>query len=94
MTDEVVLRRRFAIGDRTFAVLGEPWFDPTSSEWTGRLLFVPLDHSLPQSVATEPVVRADRRDELLRQLGAVTDRALIKAFHATTLPLPCRPRPR
>jgi hypothetical protein len=94
MTDEVVLRRRFAIGDRTFAVLGEPWFDPTSSEWTGRLLFVPLDHSLPQSVATEPVVRADRRDELLRQLGEVTDRALLKAFHATSLPLPRRPRER
>jgi hypothetical protein len=92
VSDEILLRRHFAIGDRTFTVIGEPWFDAAQGSWKGRLLFVPLDNSLPRSVASDAVKRAARRDDLVRQLEGVSDRDLIKAFRDITLPLPRRPR--
>jgi hypothetical protein len=94
VSDGILIRRRFAIGDRAFTVLGEPWFDTAKGEWKGRFLFVPLDRSLPRGVASEAVVRAGRRDELVRQLGEVSDRELVKAFRGIALPLPRRPRER
>ena len=40
MSDSVVLRERLALGDRTFTVLAEPWYDAASDEWKGRYLYV------------------------------------------------------
>ena len=89
-----LLRRRFAIGDRAFTVLGEPSFDGRSGEWSARLLFVPLDHSLPRSVASEPLARSPERDAVVRQLEHATDRAIASAFRSIVLPLPRRTRVR
>jgi hypothetical protein len=82
MSDSVVLRERLALGDRTFTVLAEPWYDAESDEWKGRFLYVPLDRSLETPVASSAVKRARKRDDLVRQLGAATDRELTKAFNA------------
>ena len=86
MSDTRVVRERFSIDDRTFTVLAEPVYDAASGEWTGRFLFMPLDHSLPRVVATGPVKRAKQRDEVVRQLGAVVDRELTRAFKSIALP--------
>jgi hypothetical protein len=88
VTETLLLRERFALGDRTFAVLAEPWYDAASTEWRGRLLYIPLDRSLPRSVVSGAVKRARRRDDLVRQLGKVHDRELARAFRAILLPLP------
>lgn len=90
MSDTLVVRARFSIEDRTFTVLAEPAYDPTSGEWTGRFLYVPLDRSLPRIVASGPVKRAKQRDEVVRQLGAAVDRELVRAFQSISLPLPGR----
>jgi hypothetical protein len=90
----MLLRRRFTIGDRAFTVLGDSSFDDRSGEWSARLLFVPLDHSLPRSVVSEPLVRARRRDDVRRELESVTDRAIAGAFRSIVLPLPRRTRAR
>ena len=94
LSAELLLRRRFAIGDRAFTVLGDPSFDDESGEWSARLLFVPLDHSLPRSVVSEPLARARKRDEVMRELEGVTDRAIAGAFRSIVLPLPRRTRVR
>lgn len=86
VSDSVVLRDRLALGDRTFTVLAEPWYDAASDEWKGRYLYVPLDRSLATPVASTAVRRSRKRDELVRQLGAATDRELTKAFNAIPLP--------
>ena len=86
MSDSVVLRERLALGDRTFTVLAEPWYDATSDEWKGRYLYVPLDRSLASPVASTAVKRARKRDDLVRQLGAATDRELTKAFNSIPIP--------
>ena len=52
MSDSVILRERLALGDRTFTVLAEPWYDAASDEWKGRYLYVPLDRSLAAPVAS------------------------------------------
>jgi hypothetical protein len=90
----MLLRRRFAIGDRSFTVLGEPSFDDRSGDWSARLVFVPLDHSLPRSVVSEPLARARKRDEVVHALEAVSDRAIVGAFRSIVLPLPRRTRVR
>ena len=94
VSGELLLRRRFAIGDRAFTVLGDPSFDDRSGEWSARLLFVPLDHSLPRSVVSEPLARARKRDDVMRELEGVTDRAIAGAFRSIVLPLPRRTRAR
>lgn len=81
-----MLRRRFAAGDRSFSVLGESWFDPASGEWRGRVLFVPLDRSLPRSVASGALVRGARRDDVARRLEAVSDRDLLGALRGVLAP--------
>ena len=86
MTDTLLLRERFALDDRTFTVLAEPWYDAESAEWKGRFLFVPLDRSLPRSVASGAIRRAKRRDDLVRELGAVSDKELARALRAIPLP--------
>lgn len=92
LSGEMLLRRRFAIGDRAFTVLGDPRFDATSGEWTARLLFVPLDHSLSRCVVSEPLAHGHKRDDLVRQLTAVSDRVIMRAFRSLVLPLPRRAR--
>jgi hypothetical protein len=87
VTGNRLLRRRFAIGDRAFAVLGEPWFDLASGTWQGRLVFIPVDRSLPRCVVSGAVCRAAQRDELLRRLDRVSDREVARAFRAIALPL-------
>jgi hypothetical protein len=94
VSGELLLRRRFAIGDRAFTVLGDPSFDEGSGEWRARLLFLPLDHSLPRSVVSEPLASARKRDEVVRELERVTDRAIAGAFRSIVLPLPRRTRAR
>jgi hypothetical protein len=86
MSDSVVLRERLALGDRTVTVLAEPWYDAASDEWKGRYLYVPLDRALPTAVASTAVKRARKRDDLVRQLGAVSDRELTKAFNSIPIP--------
>jgi hypothetical protein len=86
MTDSLVLRERLALGDRTFTVLAEPWFDAASDEWKGRYLYVPLDRSLAMPVASTAVKSARKRDDLVRQLGAASDRELTKAFNSIPIP--------
>jgi hypothetical protein len=87
VTETLLLRERFALDDRTFTVLAEPWYDAESAEWKGRFLFVPLDRSLPRSVASGAIRRARRRDDLVRELGDVSDRELARALRAISLPL-------
>jgi hypothetical protein len=90
----MLLRRRFAIGDRSFTVLGEPSFDDRSGDWSARLVFIPLDHSLPRSVVSVPLARARKRDEGVHALEGVSDRAIVGAFRSIVLPLPRRTRVR
>lgn len=80
MTETVVLRERFGIGERAFAVLGEPWFDPKDEEWKGRLLFLPLDRSVPRALSTGPVKRSRERGELLAALERMRDRDIRRVF--------------
>jgi hypothetical protein len=94
LADTLVVRERLAVGDRTFTVVAEPWYDAAADEWKGRFLFIPLDRSLPRSVSSAPAMRARRRDDLVRMLGAASDAELARAFRAITLPLPRRRRDR
>jgi hypothetical protein len=86
MIDNVVLRERLAVGDRTFMVLAEPWYDTASDEWKGRYLYVPLDRSLAAPVASTAMRRARKRDDLVRQLTTASDRELTKAFKMIPIP--------
>ena len=86
MSDKFVLRERLALGDRTFTVLAEPWYDAASDEWKGRYLYVPLDRSLATAVASTAAKRARKRDDLVRQLGAASDRELTRTFKSIPLP--------
>ncbi len=94
MADTLLVRERLALDDRTFTVLAESWYDADTDEWKGRFLFVPLDRSLPRSVSSGPAKRARRRDDLVRQLGDVSDSELARAFRSIALPLPHRLRER
>jgi hypothetical protein len=85
MSESVVLRARLALGDRTFTVLAEPWYEASSDEWKGRYVYVPLDRSLPSAVVSAAVKRAHKRDDLLRRLGAASDRELARAFRAISI---------
>jgi hypothetical protein len=86
----LLVRPTFALDDRTFAVLGEPWFDPESDEWKGRFVFLPLDRSFPRALPTGPLRRSRKRDDLLRWISAVTDKELTAALRAL-LTAPARP---
>ena len=86
MSESVVLRERLALGDRTFTVLAEPWYDAASDEWKGRYLYVPLDRSLATPLASAAVKRARKRDDLVRQLGSASDRELARAFKSIPIP--------
>lgn len=94
MSRVLLLRRRFSIADRVFTVLGEPCFDRAAGEWSALLIFVPLDRSLARSVAWEGPLRGrgGGRDEVVRKLSAVSDRALVRVFRSIVLPLPRRAR--
>ena len=92
MSESVVVRERLAVGDRTFTVLAEPWYDSASDEWKGRYLYVPLDRSLETAVASDAVKHARKRDDLVRQLGAATDRELTRAFNSIRIPGARSPR--
>ena len=94
MSDAIVLRRRFGVGERAFTVLGDARFDPARAEWHARLLFVPLDRALPRTVVSGAIKRARRRDDVVRHLGGVSDADLLKAFRGIALPLPRRSRER
>lgn len=94
MSDLAVLRPRFVVGERAFAVVGDAWFDRAAGEWKGRALFLPLDRALPRGVASEALARGIRRADVERRLRTVTDRALLAAFRAIPLPLARRPRGR
>jgi hypothetical protein len=87
VTNTLLLRERFALDDRTFTVLAEPWYDAVSAEWKGRFLCVPLDRSLPRSVASGAIRRARRRDDLVRELVDASDREIARALRAISLPL-------
>ena len=81
-----MLRDRLALGDRTFTVLAEPWYDAASDEWKGRYLYVPLDRSLATPLASAAVKHARKRDDLVRQLGSASDRELARAFKSIPIP--------
>ncbi len=85
MSDLHLLRDRLVVADRQFAVYGEPWFDPDAEEWRGRILFLPLDRSLPRALASEAVNRFQRREDLLASLRALRDRELRRALLAVAL---------
>ena len=82
----VLVRRRVTLGERAFAVHGDTVFDRRTGEWSARLLFVPLDRSLPRTVASAALKRGPRRDEVLRGLPDVSDAEVAKAFRAIALP--------
>jgi hypothetical protein len=86
----LLLRARFALDDRTFTVLGEPWYDAEAKVWRARLLYLPIDRSLPRSVSGVPLQRAHSRDGLLRRLRGMSDADLARALRAVALPLPHR----
>jgi len=74
-----MVRRRVQLGERAFAVLGDTAFDRRTGEWSARLLFVPLDRSLPRTVASKPIKRGPRRDDVARSLSDVSDADLARA---------------
>lgn len=75
----MVVRRRVALGERVFCVLGDTAFDRRTGEWNARLLFVPLDRSLPRTMASKPIKRGTRRDDVARSLSDVSDADLARA---------------
>lgn len=79
MSDVTVVRRRVVLGERTFSVLGDTAFDRRTGEWSARLLFVPLDRSLPRPMASKPIKRGTRRDDVARSLADVTDAEVARA---------------
>lgn len=82
-----MLREQFALDDRTFTVLGEPWFDGATRRWRGRYLFLPIDRSLPGIVQCDSTRHSSRRDELVGWLRKSTDRELTRALRATLPPV-------
>jgi len=94
VSEPAVLRPRFVVGERAFAVVGDAWFDRAAGEWKGRAVFLPLDRSLPRGVSSDALASGVRRADVERRLRRVTDRALLTAFRAIPLPLPRRPRGR
>lgn len=82
----LVIRREFVVGERTFMVLGESWFDGAGNAWKGRFVFMPLDGSLTRGSASTALVRAARRDAVVRRLGGATDRVIQRAFRAIADP--------
>ncbi|MFN2397652.1 MAG: hypothetical protein ABR543_03250 [Gemmatimonadaceae bacterium] len=86
MSDTIVLRDRLAVGDRTFTVLADPWYDAEVGEWKGRLLFVPLDRSLARSASSGAVKRSKRRNALLDMLSRLSDRDIARVFQSIRLP--------
>jgi hypothetical protein len=88
----LLLRARFALDDRTFTVLGEPWYDAEAKVWRARLLYLPIDRSLPRGVIGVPLQRAPGRDGLLRRLRSISDADLARALRGVALPLPHRLR--
>lgn len=82
MSDVVVVRRRVQLGERAFSVLGDTAFDRRTGEWSARLLFVPLDRSLPRTVASKPIKRGTRRDDVVRSLHDVSDAEVERASRA------------
>jgi len=80
VSDTLLVRRRLSVDDRTFTVLAEPWYDGATTEWKVRLLFLPLDRSLPRAASTGAVKRSRRRDDLLRLLERLEDREVVRAF--------------
>ena len=82
MSDVTVVRRRVVLGERPFSVLGDTAFDRRTGEWSARLLFVPLDRSLPRTVASKPIKRSTRRDEVARSLADVSDADVARASRA------------
>lgn len=85
-----IVRKRMVLAQRTFTVLGDAWFDRAVVEWRARVVFVPLDRSLPRPVASAPLRRGRRRDDVVRQLDALSDADLAKAFRTVALPQPRR----
>lgn len=85
-----MVRRRFVFGERALAVHADAVFDRRTAEWSARLLFVPLDRSLPRTVASAALKRGPRRDEVMRGVAEASDADLARAFRAITLPLPRR----
>jgi len=79
VSDVVVVRRRVLLGERAFSVLGDTAFDRRTGEWSARLLFVPLDRSLARTVASKPIKRGTRRDDVVRSLSDVSDADLARA---------------
>lgn len=79
VSDVVVVRRRVVLGERAFSVLGDTAFDRRTGEWSARLLFVPLDRSVPRTVASKPIKRGTRRDDVVRSLTDVSDADLARA---------------
>ncbi len=82
VSDVVVVRRRVMLGERAFSVLGDTAFDRRTGEWSARLLFVPLDRSVPRTVASKPIKRGTRRDDVVRSLSDVSDADLARASRA------------
>jgi len=82
VSDVLVVRRRVVLGERTFSVLGDTAFDRRTGEWSARLLFVPLDRSLPRPVASKPIKRGTRRDDVVRSLADVSDADVARASRA------------
>jgi hypothetical protein len=87
--ETILLREQFALDDRTFTVLAEPWFDAAAKRWRGRYLFLPVDRSLPEMITSPSSRHSPRRDELVAWLEKSTDRDLGRALRAT-LPAPKR----
>lgn len=80
----IIVRFRYALDDRTFMVLAEPWYDAIAREWKGRLLFVPLDRSERATLSTGALRMAVSRDAILAWLRKVSDRRLARALRAVT----------
>jgi hypothetical protein len=87
VSDVVVVRRRVLLGERAFSVLGDTAFDRRTGEWSARLLFVPLDRSLARTVASKPIKRGTRRDD-------VSDADLARASRTVVPAASRRARPR
>ncbi len=80
----MVLRERFNLDDRAFTVLADPWFDDGDAEWKGRLLFLPLDRSMPAAVGTGPIHRSTRRDDVVEWLRSLPDPVIARSLRTIT----------
>jgi hypothetical protein len=94
VSDVMVVRRRIVLGERAFSVLGDTAFDRRTGEWSARLLFVPLDRSLPRTMASKPIKRGTRRDDVARSLADVSDADVARASRTLVSGGPRRTRAR